>query len=216
VTAAAQVSRRDVAQQRVDRIRAGLLTLDVDVAAAYHEGDAEALGYGTGAAGWKALCDALFADVTMLRPTPAARLEKVLELRRREMPTRGIGDALGVSDSSICADLKKLRDRGEDLPSNVLSLDGRRRSSTSTRRERPAPAPKPSPAPSKRDQVVALVAAQGDDGMTCLEIENATGWRHGVASSPVSFLASPRCGRLRATGTFRDGYTVYVAGSSAS
>jgi hypothetical protein len=72
----------------------------------------------------------------------------------------------------------------------------------------PAPEPEPIGHLPKRDQVVILIGRQGDRGMTCLEIELETGWRHGVASSPVSACA--RQGRIRATGRFRAGYGVYV------
>lgn len=210
------------AGELVARIRAQLVSLDADVATAYHGGAAVVLGYGSGAKGWTALCADLFADVTMLRPTPAARLDRVLQLRRQELPTRAIGDALGVSAATVTGDLARLRARGEELPSNVVSLDGKRRPSRSTAATRDGSAPEaatgePSSSPAATAALTELmraaleqVAGCGARGMTCAELESATGWGHGRASSLLHRLE--RGVHVRRAGTFRGPHGVYVAG----
>lgn len=198
------------AGELVARIRAQLASLDADVALAYRSGAAAVLGYGSGAKGWAALCADLFADVTMLRPTPAARLERVLELRRQELPTRAIGDALGVSAASVAGDLAKLRARGEELPANVVSLDGRRRPSASALRQAPqVQATAPAGLTDLMRQALEQVAGCGSRGLTCAELERATGWGHGRASSLLFRLE--RRGLVVRPGVFRGPHGAYVA-----
>lgn len=196
------------AQQLVDDIRAGLLQVDADVARAYHGGAAAALGYGSGAAGWAALCRDLFTDVSWLRPrNPEARTAKVLELRRAEMPTRAIGDAIGVSAATVQTELNRLRDRGEDLPSNVIGLDGHRRSATGAPRPEPVAPPRfVAPADVTLTELMraALEAVwlAGDAGLTLAELADGQRWREGRCSSLLHRLE--RAG-LVARGTERRG-----------
>jgi hypothetical protein len=206
---------KEGARRTLDRIKRQLRTLDADVARLYHGGAAELLGYGTGAAGWEALCADLFADVTMLRPTPAARLERVLEMRREEMSTRGIGAALGVSAATVVSDLRRLEKRGEQLPADVISLDSRRRSATGERTAAVEEEPvqlRPLPAELQlTDLMLAAlthVHAQGGHGLTCSELELETGWGHGRASSLLYRLE--RAGLIGRPGIFRGPHSAYV------
>lgn len=211
-----QLTRRG-AELTLERVRRQLRTLDADVARLYHGGAAELLGYGTGAAGWKALCADLFADLDMLRPTPAARLERVLELRRQELSTRAIGDTLDVSAATVVADLRKLEERGEQLPDNVVSLDSARRSARGERRAEQdvvvlAPLP---PDLQLTDLMLAAlthVHAQQEHGLTCAELELETGWGHGRASSLLYRLERGRL--IRRSGVFRGPHSVYVVALS--
>ena len=203
------------AQRTVDRIRRQLRTLDEDVARLYHGGAAELLGYGTGAAGWDALTVDLFADVTMLRPTPAARLERVLAMRQQEMPTRAIGAALGVSAGTVVSDLRQLEERGENLPDNVVSLDGARRSARGDRKDPEPEVIQPPPLPADLELTELMLAAltrvraQSDRGMTCEELEQETGWGHGRASSLLYRLE--RAGLVIRRGLFRGPHGAYLA-----
>lgn len=206
---------RDAAAELVARIRAGLQALDVDVATAYRGGAHVALGYGTGAKGWAALCRDLFADVAWLRPTPAARLERTLALARAGLSQRAAADALGVSAAQVNADMRKLRERGEELPDNVVSLDGRRRASSRPRsvEEQPATPPVPLVLPDGLSELMRLallaVADAGEDGLTELELERVAGWRQGRCTSLLFRLRD--AGLVARDGRKRDGYRVHVA-----
>lgn len=52
------------------------------------------------------------------------------------MSTQAIGSALGVSNSTVAGDLSTVRDRTDDLPATVTSLDGRTRPATQPPRPR--------------------------------------------------------------------------------
>lgn len=209
-----QLTKRG-AQLTVERVRKQLRTLDADVARLYHGGAADLLGYGTGAAGWTALCADLFADLEMLRPTPAARLERVLEMRREEMPTRAIGTALGVSAATVVTDLRQLEERGEKLPDNVVSLDNARRSARGQRKPAEQDVVPLAPLPVElqlSDLMLAAlthVHAQGERGLTCAELEAETEWGHGRASSLLYRLE--RMGLVSRLGIFRGPHGAYVA-----
>jgi DNA-binding MarR family transcriptional regulator len=210
-----QLTKRG-AELTLERVRKQLRTLDADVARLYHGGAAELLGYGAGAGGWKALCVKLFADLEMLRPTPAGRLERVLELRRQELSTRAIGDALGVSAATVVTDLRKLEERGEQLPDNVVSLDGARRRSCGERQDESADAVvilRPLPAELElTDLMLAAlthVHAQEEHGLTCAELELETDWGHGRASSLLYRLE--RLGLVSRPGVFRGPHCVYIS-----
>lgn len=214
-----QLTRRG-AELTLERVRKQLRTLDEDVARLYHGGAAELLGYGAGAAGWKALCADLFAELEMLRPTPAARLERVAELRRQEMSTRAIGDTLGVSAATVVSDLRQLEERGEQLPANVVSLDSARRSARGVRKD-PEPAPPAVELPELDHlgltelmlEALTHVAGQLDAGLTCAELELETGWGHGRASSLLYRLE--RMGLVTRPGIFRGPHSAYVSAVSS-
>ena len=208
-----QLTKRG-AELTLARVRKQLRTLDEDVARLYHGGAAELLGYGAGAPGWKALCAELFADLEMLRPTPAGRLERVLELRKQELSTRAIGDALGVSAATVVTDLRKLEERGEQLPDNVISLDDARRSARGERK--PAEdvvvlAPLPADLQLSDLMLAALthVHAQQERGLTCAELELEAEWGHGRASSLLYRLE--RLELVRRPGIFRGPHSAYVS-----
>jgi hypothetical protein len=64
---------------------------------------------------------------------------------------------------------------------------------------------------SKRAEVVARIRHAGERGLTCLELERATGWRHGIASSPLSAVARPgRAEVVRQGKAVREGYAVWI------
>lgn len=58
-------------------------------------------------------------------------------------------------------------------------------------------------------RAAALVRARGEQGLTCLELEEATGWGHGSASPAL--WSAERKGFVRRVEVFRLGYAVYVA-----
>jgi transposase len=209
---------REGARRTVAKLRRQLRAADDEVARLYHGGAAELLEYGTGLDGWKALCDDLFADLSWLRPRdPDARLERVLEMRREEMPTRAIGAALGVSAATVVTDLRKLEERGEQLPDNVVSLDNARRSARGKRTAREDEAPEQALLPELEHlglsalmrEALEHVAGQLDGGLTCAELELETGWGHGRASSLLYRLE--RRGLVVRSGAFRGPHSVYRA-----
>jgi DNA-binding IclR family transcriptional regulator len=61
----------------------------------------------------------------------------------------------------------------------------------------------------KTQQVVDLVTAAGERGLTVHELAARTGWHHGMCSGTLSRLA--RQGRVRTSSTFRAGATAYRA-----
>lgn len=123
-----------------------------------------------------------FGDLRLVKLSTDQRRDLVGAMKSQGMSVRAISRALGVSPTTVQADT-------HPAPTPRLAVvEGQQ---------------------SKTARVVALIAAQGDRGMTCLEIEHETGWRHGVASGPLSRVV--KRGRVRATGRFRQGYGVYVA-----
>lgn len=138
-----------------------------------------------------------FGSLADLALPVVERQALALSMRTAQPPmsTRVIGERLGVSASTVSADL-----RGQG-PSHVRGRDGVLRPARSTRK--PQPAPEPAPQLSRADQVVALVAASGADGRTCRELEEATGLGHGVISGALSRVA--RQYRVRPTTARRQG-----------
>jgi hypothetical protein len=214
MSAAEQAVQLDqqAARELVDGIRAGLRTLDADVARAYHQGAAVALGYGSGAAGWAALCADLFADVSWLRPRlPEERTRKVAQLRREELSTRAIGAVLGVSPATVVTELRRARELGEELPDGVVSLDSRRRPATQPEQPVAPVAELPDLGLTElMHTALRQVWLAGDAGLTCLELQTALRWREGRCTSLLFRLRSAGLiGTDRAVR--REDYAVHVA-----
>jgi DNA-binding transcriptional ArsR family regulator len=216
VSAAEQVTTQQLtaaeAEQLLDTVTRQAEQLDAGLGRLYHGGAAEALGFGTGAAGWAALCRDRLRHLEWLSIKPGPRrLEKVAELRRQQLSARAIGDAMGLSAATVSGELAKLRDAGVDLPTNVVSLDGRRRPARAAERAQEAPA-----APVRPDGLTDLMwaalehlAAAGDRGLSCLELERVAGWREGRCTSLLFRLRA--AGLAARPGERRDGYAVHVA-----
>jgi hypothetical protein len=177
---------REGARLLTDRIRGRLESAWDELQRAIEQRAWEVLGY----ASWADYQRAEFGDLRLLRISADQRKDIVGALRSQGMSVRAVASALGVSVGTVHADT---------APASVTRLRAVKDEPTLTVAESQLP---------KTDRVVALISAQGGKGMTCLELEYETGWRHGVASGPLSAVA--KRGRVRATGTFRDGYGVYV------
>lgn len=177
--------------------------------AALRAGDAHTTA---GYPSWSAYALDRFGDLLRELALPVAdRRELTAHLRREGTSYRAIAARLGVSKSTAKNDVHAVEgDTPGALATVVTATDGRRLAAVGDRSPQPAPAPvfTPEPGMSKRAQVAARVAFAGAAGLTCLELEEATGWRHGAASSPLSW--AKRVGAAVPTGTYREGYEVYV------
>lgn len=184
-------TRRQQAESRLLVIRNALTVADEELSRALAERDWEVFGLGS----FEAYCSEMLPELVHIKLRVAARRARTKALLDADpaVTERAIAAATGASPATAHRD--------------VLAVTGREVASNEASPEMPQAAP-PVQSP-KTDRVVALVAAQGARGLTCLELEHETGWRHGVASGPVSTVA--RQGRIRATGRFREGYGVYVS-----
>lgn len=185
---AAQSSRTD-AQQRAERIRAGLpvyARMRQDIADAYAHRDWATLGYDS----WFGYVEGEFG--TELKAlTRTERPEAVADLRRQGMSTRQIGTALGVAQTQVQRDLAQVNTNGS--PDKVTGADGKTYPAT---KPQPAPAPEPTPAPtppppaperSAVDEAIArLVPGAAAD-------EEWRGWRRGfMADVHAAYRAMSR------------------------
>jgi hypothetical protein len=188
------------ARQRAEEIR-GHLTIGFGKLTVAREcRDDIALGYGS----WWEYLEALFGDLRSLGLPPNEREHLVESLRvDAELSQRVIAERLSISVGAVNGDLKR---RGVTV-ATVTGADGKVYTKPQRPTQRPAPFT-PEPGMSKRAEVVARIRHAGPAGLTCLDIEKATGWRHGAASSAVSATARQR--KIVHAGTFRDDYTVWV------
>jgi hypothetical protein len=198
------------ARRLTDRIRQQLATVDQDLARAFECSAHQLLGYSS----WAAYCAAEFPELEHVKLAVPARQERVKALRLVGASERAIADATGVSVGTVHTDLVELRTRGEldDAAAKTRGLDGR---------DRPAQQPATGPqlraaAKVERHGLSILmheawqrVAGCEDAGMTCLELEKKTRWRHGRASSLLHRLE--RAGLVVRTGQFREDHGVYLA-----
>lgn len=180
------------ARKRADRIRRNLEAAVRDLIAAYTERDHEALGYGEGAAGWRAYTEAEFGDLRLLRLPVDDRLELVEAMVEDGFSTREQASGTGVSLGQAHNDRRRLRAVPEPPAEPVVE----------------PPASEPPPAVSKRDRTVQLAAEQGARGLTALELAEVTGWTGGSATGTISDLA--RQGRLTRTSHYRRAYAAYI------
>lgn len=161
---------------------------------------------------WSTWCAVSFPELQSVRLAVPTRQERAKVLRLVGASEREIAAATGVSPASTHADLTALRERGEldGEPATVRSGDNR---------ERPARQPATEARAAAQVQRHGLtilmheawqrVDAAGETGLTCLELERRTRWRHGRASSLLNRLE--RAGLVRRDGRFRDGYGTYLA-----
>lgn len=165
-----------------------------------------ALGYTS----WDEYCRAEFAGVRCIRLSDDEISITVGALVGEGLSYRAIASATGVSVGKVH------KHRPAVAPDNLISLDGARRSRQASSRAR-HPAGKGLPAEeiptdytalSSVEKVVLMVGEWGITGATVRDICGMTGWHHGQASGALS-RANSR-GLIHASGSFRDGCTVYV------
>jgi len=197
------------ARRLTDRIRQQLATVDEDLARAWECGAWQLLGHDS----WAAYCAAEFRDLTHVKLAVSARQERVKALRLVGASERAIASATGVSPAAVHADLVELRRRGEldDTEATVTGLDGKRRDATQPATGMVARVQ----AQTERHGLTLLLFeawqrldAAGEVGLTALEMERKTRWRHGRVSSLLHRLE--KCGAaVRDREQVRDGYTAY-------
>jgi hypothetical protein len=186
------------ARRLTDEIREHLTLGFAKLAIARERRADVALGYTT----WWEYVDTEFGDLRYLGLPPEERRHVVASMRAdSKMSQRAIADRLDVAVGTINNDL---RVTGVVVDA-VQGEDGK--TYATPKRER-QPEWVPHEGMSKRDEVVERIRRRGELGLTCRELEIATGWHHGMASSPLSAVA--RQGRVQATGERRLGYAVYV------
>jgi hypothetical protein len=177
------------ARRLTARIRDALAVADDLLAQAYQGRAWEALGYDS----WAEYCSKELPELRHLKMRAEARRERVRALLAEGASRREMAAATGADVATVHRD--------------VVFIEGRTVANATPVEDSPAEVEPDLP---KTEQVVRLVAAQAEKGMTCLEIEHEMGWRHGVASGPVSRMAAPKRHRIVPSGRFREGYTVYV------
>jgi transposase len=193
------ISTREEARARADEIREHLLLGFGKLALAREKRDDVALGYPS----WWLYVETEFGALRELG-LPASEREHVVESMSRDgLSQHVIAERLSVSPGTVNSDLKR---RGVQTDV-VRGKDGKLYPSRKAPKETPTAFAR-LPGMSKRAEVVARVRAAGEAGMTCHEIEKATGWHHGVASSPFSAVAGQH--KILPTGEKREGYRVYV------
>lgn len=177
MSAAAVVQLDRARALALTRKLAGAVDLALDALVEAYEGRAwSVLGHETWA-------DYVAARVPALRVIgkglPAdERRDVCADLRRRGLSLRGIGEVLGLAPNTVRAALAG----ADELPAEVVSLDGSRRSSTSVggRRRRRGPA--------KTDRTVALLAGAGPDGLDVRDVARALKCRQHEASATLTRL----------------------------
>jgi hypothetical protein len=216
VSAAEQVTTEQLtaaeAEQLLDTVCRQAEALDASLGRLYHGGAAEALGFGSGAKGWAALCRAKLAHLEWLHIKPGPkRTERIVDLARQQLPTRAIGSAVGLSAATVTGELAKARAAGVQLPDNVVSLDGRRRPARQAERPVEAPRVMPEPPPLSELMRTALEAVwlAGEAGLTLHELVDGQRWREGRCTSLLNRLE--RAGLVRRLDGRRGTCRPYVA-----
>lgn len=178
---------REAAQHRVRVIRNALEVADEELVKAYEARDWETLGYDS----FEAYCVGELPGLRTMTLRAPARRARAHALRAKGATIPEIVVATGSSLGSIHRDLTP------------------RKPAPSFQMETPAPPLVPVERLAKWQTVVRHVAAAGAAGLTCLEFERQTGWRHGASSA--AFHSAQRKGYVRRGGTFRGGYGTYVS-----
>jgi transposase len=189
-----------------DRIRRNLQAADDDLLRAW-QGEA---WVPLGLESFGAFCDMVTMDLEFVRLSVPVRRERVLQLVGAGASERDAAAACGVSPATIHADVVELQRDGRLVkPDMTRGADGVLRPATV---ERPAPQVNPD-----RHGLTLLqhelwqrVDAAGEVGLTALELERRTRWRHGRVSALLHRLER-RGAVVRDREQVRDGYTAYVA-----
>ena len=169
------------ARRLTARIRDALSLAD-DLLAQAFAGEAwAALGYQD----WAAYCEAELPELRHIKLRKPERQARVRLLHEQGASRREIAAATGADVATIQRDVVTLEGRG--AVANATPL-----------RE------------SRADQIVRLVAAQGDRGLTVQELCARGKLHHGQASGGLSRVH--RQGRVVRTLTYRNGCAVYVVG----
>lgn len=171
-----------------------------------------ALGYGAGLAGWTAYCAARFPALRARKfADDAERAEVVAPLARLGMSARAVSAATGMAVGKAHAVMPA------DRPDNVVSLDGRRRSSKGTPRpavtevELVAEIVAAAATLTRADEALQLVREAGARGLTSNDLAGLVDWPIGSASAALSKLE--RRGLVRRVpglDALRDGRAPYV------
>lgn len=170
----------------------------------------EALGYAPGAKGWADYCAKEFGDVGQYALKPAARREIVKVWMLEHGMTQGaVATGMGVSKGTTNNDVQVLTEAGEldDLPDNVVALDGRRRSTASATTAKAETGGKE---PSCREVALTLLRKAGAKGLTSTELSRKAKWddRPGLASGTLSKMA--KGGLAKQTETRRNNRSTYI------
>lgn len=185
VTAGAPVTLSAVGARRLtDRIRDTLRSSLVMLAEARTGRAWEALGYPD----WHTYCEAEFGSLAELRLPVVERRALVDSMRSTEppLPMRTIAERLGVKPSTVHADVHR-----DDAPAlRVVEHD-------------------PYEGMTRAAEALARVRAQGDRGLTSIELDAETGWPMGTATGTLSKLE--RRGLVRRGGRMRRSRGVYTA-----
>jgi hypothetical protein len=187
------------AADRAEEIRGHLALGFGKLTVAREKRDDLALGYHS----WHDYVSGEYGALDTLGLPAEERRYVVTSMRADGMSQRTIAAQLDTSVGTVNADLRKA---GTQV-TEIRGADGK----VYTKPQRPTARPAaftPEPGMSKRAEVVARIRHAGTAGLTCLDLEKATGWRHGAASSAVSATARQR--KIIHAGTFRDDYSVWV------
>lgn len=176
MSAAAVVTLDRARARALTRKLAGAVDLALDVLVEAYEGRAWAV---LGHASW---ADYVRAEVPALlvigKGLPVdERREVCADLRRRGLSLRGIGEVLGLAPNTVRAALAGV----DELPAEVVSLDGSRRSSTGAGRRRRR-------GPVKTDRTVALLAGAGPDGLDVRDVARALKCPQHMAAATLTRL----------------------------
>jgi hypothetical protein len=189
-THAPAILSRVGARRLTDEIRRDLgnAILKLQIA---REGEAHtALGY----AHWHEYVIAEFGDLKELRMPVGERRALVASFCEAGASVTDIVKALGFSRGCIQGDRVALGISAAKPAGQVIDLHESE--------------PNPYEGLSCPEEALLRIAAQGDRGLTCAELEMETGWKHQTASPTLRRLE--RRGRVRRDGRIRQAFGVYV------
>lgn len=119
-------STPDEAQRRADRIRGHIASAWEEVITAFKRRDFEALGYGSGQAGWDAYILGEYGESRLMLPR-AERVQRVIKASQAGMSTRAIAAAAGVDQKTVSNDLRSISGEEYSSPAanaSVVSVPG--------------------------------------------------------------------------------------------
>jgi hypothetical protein len=184
------------ARRLTARIRDALALADDLLVQAWQGRAWEPLGHGS----WEEYVAAELPQLRLIRLSVPDRRERAAAMRDAGMSYRAIAATMDVSEGTIRNDL-----RDHTGPEVVVSLDGARRPARGHR----TPAVDPYEGMSRTEETLARVRAQGDRGLTSVELGLETDWPVGSASGALSKLE--RRGLIRRVPVFRANRAAYVA-----